>query len=257
MAQNAASSQVPYAEVAGLPFTPPESVIYGAGEFQYADYWGGPASDDLLILIHGGCWLNQFDLKHVRPLASELASRGISVLSPEYRRIGDNGGGWPGTFDDIQAAIKFAATPEKRNIYIAGHSAGGHLALWAAANNQHIKGVIGLAAISDLLTYATGTSGCERATIQLMDGSPSEQTERYHLASPLLLSYSTHVRLIHGESDPIVNHSQSVEFCSQHNCELTTLTNRGHFDVIDPRGQLPDLLIEQFSRWSMSHGQKK
>lgn len=124
--------QVSYSEVANLLYIQPENLAYGDDQFHQAEYWH-QESTSLVVLIHGGCWLNQFDLKHIRPLASDIANQGIAVLSIEYRRIGDPGGGWPGTFDDIRQALGFASEMPFENLFVVGHSAGGHLALWSNA----------------------------------------------------------------------------------------------------------------------------
>src|SRR5439155_8576098 len=121
------------------------------------------------IVIHGGCWRSDYDLKHVGPLAGALTERGIATWTIEYRRIGDPGGGWPGTFEDVaQAADHLRALARRypldlHHVVAIGHSAGGHLALWlaarpglppdaalASADPLPISGVVGLAAISDL-----------------------------------------------------------------------------------------------------------
>lgn len=238
---------VAFPEIANLPFDPPgQSLTYGKAFEQTADYWPAGAGSALLVLIHGGCWLNQFDADHVRPLASRLSQLGVSVLSVEYRRLGDTGGGYPGTFDDIQAAMTLATTLPHDSMYVAGHSAGGHLALWVAATNPtpKLKGAIGLAAISDLKTYARGNSGCERAAATLMGGSPDELIDRYQQASPLELDLKVPTLLLHGTRDPIVPMVQSETFCQQHqDCSLVALDNLGHFDAIDPRYQVPEKML--------------
>lgn len=243
------ATPVPYPEVAGLPFSEPQLQSYGSKSLQRAEYWPQPESEPLLILIHGGCWLNQFDLAHARPLASELTKLGIAVLSVEYRRIGDPGGGWPGTFNDIQLAIDHAKTLGHEQIFIAGHSAGGHLALWAATQNSELAGVIGLAAISNLAEYSKGTSGCQRATIDLMGGELQEVPARYQTHSPHQLEFSQPIHLIHGEKDPIVDIQMSMDFCANQNCDLTTLSGKGHFDVIDPRQEVATLIHKQILQW--------
>ncbi len=248
---------VAYPEVANLPYTPPQQKLtYGEANQQTAEYWSAGEDSALLLLIHGGCWLNQFDADHVRPLASQLVELGVSVLSVEYRRLGDQGGGFPGTFDDIQSAAQLVATLPHDEHYVAGHSAGGHLALWLAAteNPLKLKGAIGLAAISDLKRYALGTSGCERAAAALMGGSPTEQSERYQTASPIELSFDIPLLLLHGDQDPIVAIEQSQAFCQKHeNCSLQTLQGLGHFDAIDPRFSVPELITDFIHRRHREH----
>lgn len=251
--QHTRARAVPFAEVANLAFTAPDKIIrYGAAPQNTGEYWQANQDAPLLLLVHGGCWLNQFDANHIRPLASRLAELGVAVLSIEYRRIGDEGGGFPGTFDDIREAANFAQTLPHDTVVVAGHSAGGHLALWLSASQapEKLRGAIGLAPISDLETYAQGTSSCERAAATLMGGSPDELPERYHDASPQSLTSALPALIIHGEKDPIVTIDQSSHFCRTHSgCELKRLEHLGHFDAIDPRGAVPELIVTQIRQW--------
>ena len=83
-----------------------EKIFYGSDSFQFGELWlPGSAlpSKGLIVFVHGGCWLNEFDITHTYPLSSALADAGYTVWSLEYRRIGDEDGGWPGTYEDIQA----------------------------------------------------------------------------------------------------------------------------------------------------------
>jgi acetyl esterase/lipase len=140
---------------------PPDQVLrYGPRHEQFADLrlpvWSDEAESSpgsaaewrpewpVVIFLHGGFWRAAYDRTHTGPLAEALAGAGFAVSTPEYRRTGQRGGGWPGTFDDVAAAVD--ALPELvaaaaaaaggsadlRRVVLAGHSAGGHLALWAA-----------------------------------------------------------------------------------------------------------------------------
>ena len=245
-------ADVPFSEVADLPYRAPDQTIrYGSKPLQIAEYWQSNKDGPLLFLVHGGCWLNAYDRSHIRPLAAAIADHGIAVLSVEYRRIGDSGGGWPGSFDDLRAALKEATTLDHRGIYLAGHSAGGHMALWLASSRQaQIKGVIGLAAISDLHLYAAGKSGCEKATVQLMGGTPEDFPDRYTAASPLLLGTKTATLLIHGDHDRIVNTAQSTHFSETYpDTTLRLLPGKGHFDLVDPRQEVAEIIAEQIRLW--------
>lgn len=87
-------ADVSFSEVAKLPHRAPDQTIrYGSDSSQVADYWSTETVSPLLVFIHGGCWLNTYDRRHVQPPASAIADRGVAVLSIEYRRIGDAGGG--------------------------------------------------------------------------------------------------------------------------------------------------------------------
>lgn len=170
-------------------------------------------------------------------MASALARRGIAVWSLEYRRIGDPGGGYPGTFDDIELALSRLDLLASRGVdvaspILAGHSAGGHLALWAAARHvTSTAGVVGLGAIADLEAYAAGTSACERATIDLMGGTPGEMADRYALASPARLELHPDTYLVHGRADGIVPTGQVTDLPV---ADRIVLVDAGHFELIHP-----------------------
>ena len=150
----AVAADVPYEEVEALPFRPAEhKLAYGEDPLQYALLWNPVLEQDatpkaLIVFIHGGCWLNAYDIEHSYALSTALSQEGYAVLSLEYRRTGDAGGGWPGTFDDIRAAFIFAEQLQSSDlnplpVIALGHSAGGHLALLAGAQEQNLKGVVG------------------------------------------------------------------------------------------------------------------
>jgi acetyl esterase/lipase len=250
-------ADVPFSDLTNLPYVPADGTYsYGDDILQFGEYWQAVPDADidapLVLLIHGGCWLNAFDLAHVRPLASALAKRGLAVFSIEYRRIGDPGGGWPGTLEDITAALNFAVTLKHPNIVTVGHSAGGHLALWLAASSDQpaLKGAIGLAAISDLITYAEGSSSCEKATADLMGGMPDVVPDRYQQGSPLVLPTDKPTLLIHGDVDQLVSVRQSQRFIQQHpESHLAEQRDKGHFDMIDPRQKTPQLIKHQIDSW--------
>jgi len=245
--------QRPFAEVAGLAASAPdETVRYGEAPSKFAELWlpaGGDGPHPVVILVHGGCWLAEYDLAHVRPLAAALAQAGYATWSLEYRRVGEAGGGWPGTFEDVAAAVDFLARrPDSRldpdRIVLAGHSAGGHLALWAAARARLPanarptggepfvpRGAIGLAAITDLAAYAAGGNSCQQVTPRLMGGMPDEQPARYAQASPAALGAAVPTVLLQGGEDRIVPREQAAALAG---ARVESLPEAGHFDVVHP-----------------------
>ena len=259
--------QVSFSEIQALEYSTPNEVIpYGAGEYQFAEYWHpGTSEPALVILIHGGCWSNEYGLDHIRALASKLKGSGYAVWSTEYRRVGDAGGGLPGTFEDIADSLNY--TDKLSNInqhakFVMGHSAGGHLALWVAAAGHlplesplgkrmktQIQGAIGLAPIADLAAYSLGDNSCEVVTEKLMGGSAIDLAERYALGSPSALLPSIDSILIHGEGDTIVNISQSQRYAaSSSRASIIPLKGLGHFDMINPEGPVFDRIIEALVR---------
>jgi acetyl esterase/lipase len=259
--------QVSFSEIQALEYSAPNEVIpYGAGEYQFAEYWHpGTSEPALIILIHGGCWLNEYGLDHIRALASKLKGSGYAVWSTEYRRVGDAGGGWPGTFEDIADSLNYTdklSNINQRAKFVMGHSAGGHLALWVAAAGHlplesplskriktQIQGAIGLAPIADLAAYSLGDNSCEVVTEKLMGGPATALAERYALGSPSSLLPSVDSILIHGESDTIVNISQSKGYAaSSSRASIISLKGSGHFDMINPEGPVFDSIIEALAR---------
>ncbi len=138
---------------------PPDHVLrYGPGPDQVADLRLPPGlgmnaagrAPLLILLLHGGFWRAAYDRTHLGPLASALAAESFAVCTPEFRRTGQPGGGWPGTFDDVALAVDRlpglvqAVLPggaavggaAASGVILAGHSAGGHLALWSAGRHR-------------------------------------------------------------------------------------------------------------------------
>ena len=245
---------VDFADVQALPAeAKSQRYAYGDHPSQYGELWLPVDSDNirppLVILIHGGCWLVDYTLDHIRPLAAALYKQGYAVWTPEYRRVGEPGGGWPGTFTDIASAIDelpriSADRLDLSRTAIVGHSAGGHLALWAAARpgfgpkNPYyratafkVAGVVGLAAITDLEAYAKGENSCQQVTARLLGGSVGSVPERYAAVSPNSLPPSPRVLLIHGQHDTIVPLSQASALAHAHRVQVP---GAGHFDLIHP-----------------------
>ena len=118
----------------------PERIRYGDDASQWADlYRPDGASRGVVVVVHGGFWRARYDLDYGRPLAVDLAAHGFAAWNIEYRRVG-NGGGWPTTCDDVAAGIdRLADVPGldlSGPVVTLGHSAGGHLATWAASRGR-------------------------------------------------------------------------------------------------------------------------
>jgi acetyl esterase/lipase len=188
-----------------------------------------------VVLLHGGFWRAGYDRRHLAPLAEAFAAAGFRVATPEYRRTGA-GGGWPETFDDVRAAVSSLVGVERT--ILGGHSAGGHLALWAA--QPPVAGVVALAPVADLRgAYQLDLDG--GAVAALLGGGPDEVPQRYAAADPMArLPLGVPVRLVHGGRDRHVPVSFSQRYAEAARAaggavELDLLPEAEHFAVIDPQ----------------------
>ncbi len=239
---------------------PPAAVVrYGDHPDQVANLHlppGGEAPRPCVVLVHGGFWKAHWDRTLMTPLALDLVRRGLAAWNLEYRRVGQEGGGWPGTLLDVAQGIDAVADVEAldpKRVVVVGHSAGGQLALWAAARTRLPASapgaeprVVPLAAVSqagvcDLAAGARDGLGAG-AVVELMGGGPDGAAERYGVASPVqLLPLGVRVLLVHGLRDDVVPPSQSRSYAAAATAAgdaVELLEPDGdHFDVIDPAHQ--------------------
>lgn len=227
--------------------------------------WLPPAgAAPLVLFLHGGFWQAAYDRTHTATLAAALAREGFVACTPEYGRIGQPTGGWPGTFDDVALAFdrlpgllaeaagrRAAVRMDPGRVVLAGHSAGGHLALWGAGRHRippgspwHLPaptclGVVALAPISDLAEcQALGLDN--DAAGRLIGGSPGRYPERYARTDPAqLIPLGRPVQIVHGTVDDRVPFEMSQEYMARAQAVgdevvLSKLPGRGHFELIDP-----------------------
>lgn len=201
----------------------------------------------LLVLVHGGFWRQEWDRTHLRPLANAFAQRGLVVAVPEYRRTG-GAGGWPMTGDDVRLAVE--ASPglvdgvapgwidPSAPIVVAGHSAGGHLALWAGlrAGPEKVSRVVALAPVADV-AHAARADLDDGAAQALLGGGPDELSAAYADADPFgaAIPSDTDVVVIHGTEDRQVPVEMSRQLVAAHpSVTYAELAGVDHFALIDP-----------------------
>lgn len=209
----------------------------------------------VVVIIHGGFWRAAYSAELGVPLAEDLAEHGWTCWNLEYRRNG-NGGGWPGTFDDVAAGIDLLADVAPAfgigldHVVALGHSAGGHLATWAAGRGDlpddapgahpkvQLTGVVSQSGLLNLrATYDQWLS--DGAVAGFLGGTPGEVPYRYQLADPLgRVPLPVPVRAVHAVHDTTVPINQSEEYVAAANqaggeAELVRVPG-GHMDLIDP-----------------------
>ncbi|HVI08550.1 MAG TPA: alpha/beta hydrolase [Candidatus Binatia bacterium] len=221
-------------------------LAYGADPNQFLDLrlpkGKGPFS--LVVNIHGGFWRAKYSLDHAGHLCAALTAKGLATANLEYRRVGNPGGGWPGTFADIRAAYQFLMQKagehsiDRERIVVMGHSAGGQLALCLAAREKSIKGVISLAGVVDL-QRAYDLHLSNDAVVEFLGGTPTEVADHYREADPMKLAVSTRQWLVHGTEDDVVPIAFSRDYVAakheKENVKLKEVAGVGHFELIDPR----------------------
>jgi acetyl esterase/lipase len=237
---------LPAEDILTKPQPPPDArVAYGHDPNQFFEVRLPPSGNPhpVLLNIHGGFWRAKYDLTHAGHLCQALRAIGIATFNLEYRRIGNPGGGWPGTFEDIRSAYRFIRQSQARyhldldRLVVMGHSAGGQLALCLAAHEPFIRNVISLAGVVDLeKAHALSND----AVAEFLGGKPDVVPDHYHEADPMQLKIlSARQWLIHGDEDDTVPPEFSRDYVAKkkrsgESVELIAIFKADHFDLIDP-----------------------
>jgi len=230
-----------------------ETLRYGAHPDQVVDVTTPAAAvrPPLVVLLHGGFWRAAYDRTHVRVVADALTAEGIAVANVEYRRVG-GGGGWPSTFTDVGAAIDavqvaLADRVDLGSVAYVGHSAGGHLALWAAVRDRLpagapgrtdgpplVRGVVALAPAADLAAVdRLALSG--GAVRELLGGGPTTVPDRFAAADPAVLGAPAATTVVvHGLLDDTVPVEVARSYCDRTGAALVEVPGTGHFELVDP-----------------------
>jgi acetyl esterase/lipase len=199
----------------------------------------------VVMNIHGGYWRAKYDLAHAGHLCAALTAKSLATWNIEYRRVGNQGGGWPGTFEDIRAAYRYVSQIASRysldssRMVVMGHSAGGQLALCLAGHEKSVKNVVSLAGVVDL-QQAFEQHLSNDAVVEFLGGTPSAVTDHYREADPMQLKISATQWLIHGLKDDTVPPFFSRNYVEQkkargEDVHLLEISTADHFDLIDPR----------------------
>ena len=245
---------------------------YGSSPSQVGELFvpSGHGPFPVCVVVHGGFWRAQYDRSLMTDLCLDLAARGIGAWNIEYRRVGV-GGGWPETFLDVAAAVDLLATLDAPldldRVSAVGHSAGGHLAFWAAARptlpdgapgavpRVPIGAVVSQAGVLDLALAAEIKPSAEPTRALL--GAPGDDPGRYELASPRArVPLGIPQLLLHGDRDETVSMRIATSYAAAAReagdpCELRVLSGVGHFEHIDARSYVwhiaRDWLVDQAS----------
>lgn len=276
--------------LAHAPVEPDRTAAYGDHPDQVIDFYAprgtvSPADSapaPLVVVLHGGAWRAPYDRRHITPFADFLARRGFAVANVEYRRgsavpPGEGeapvAGRWPDTFDDVAAALdalpalvrqEFPQADVRRTV-LTGHSAGGHLALWAAARHvlpadapwrterpALLRGVVALAPIADF-SVAEKLNVCGGAALQLLGGQEEFAVRRPYADPALLLPTGIATTVVQGRADVDVPYAVAESYAEAaakagEVVGLTVLEDVGHFPLIDPAADACAVVAEEIAQ---------
>jgi len=268
------------ADIVKLPSMAPAAHIpYGTDANQFADLRlpEGRAPGALLpvvAIVHGGCWAEYADVTYTANLATALTREGWATWNVEYRRVHQEGGGWPGTFLDAARGVDALRDAAKKypldlgRVAAVGHSAGGQLILWDAAraglpkdsavyvpDPLPLRGVISIGGIPDMRAFAADARGpCDGRHIRVMGGTPDEQPSRYTLVSPAeRLPLGVPQVLIWGEKDTVAPHALFAAYeekarAAGDSVMSVIVPGAGHHDLMSSELPAYAVLVEQIRR---------
>ena len=262
-------------------------ISYGSGQLQFGDLRlpsrATKRSAPLVVFVHGGWWQSAYDLEYGGHLCAALKAAGVATWSVEYRRVGNLGGGWPGTFQDVAAGFDYVTVLAKsfpvdlERVYAMGHSAGGHLAFWLAGRHHvpqsspiyepqpklAVRGLISLAGAVDLrltcdLAGYLAFAHDKHEVYSLMGGPPKEFEDRYRAGNPGdLLPLNIPQVLIQGSEDgqiPPQLPGRWADLARRQGdaATVTIVSGADHFDLVDPQSRA--WAVVQDAVLNMVHG---
>lgn len=234
-----------------LNISPPPADIrlaYGTDPNQFGDLRMPKSKGPFPVLmnIHGGYWRAKYDLLHAGHLCAAITNKGCATWNVEFRRVGNPGGGWPATFEDIASSFRYLPQIARQHdldvsrVVVMGHSAGGQLALCLSAHEPAVHSVVSIAGVVNL-RRAFELHLSDDAVVEYLGGTPDEVPEHYREADPLRLPIPQAKQvLIHGLDDDVVAPVFSRGYTEQkkknrEDVTLVEIAKADHFDVIDPR----------------------
>ena len=230
-----------------------QKIAYGSDPNQFGELRlpKGPGKFPVVVIVHGGCWMAEYGLGYMGHLAADLTDAGFATWNIEYRRVGNSGGAWPGTFQDVGMATDYLRTLAKKypldlnRVAALGHSAGGQLVIWLGVRSKFpkdspvwsgdplkLRAIVPIAAITDL--RKTGTA-CDESLSMLMGNGPKDKVSPVEMA-PLGIRQL----IVAGEDDKIVPPSMARDYYDiavkkGDLVKLLIIPKAGHFEPVDPK----------------------
>lgn len=240
---------------------PSARIPYGAAPSQYAELFVPPGAGPfpVAVLVHGGCWTSRFGgISQMRNMAGALAARGIAVWNVEYRRVDEAGGGYPGMYQDMHAALALLRDHAPRHaldmgrVAAIGHSAGGHLVQWIGAraglprtsplyraDAPPVRAVVSLGGLADLRNERDLVrSSCGRGTAELAGVPSAARTDVFSDTSAAeMLPTGVPTWLVTGELDTISPPRVAADFAARarragDQAEVVILPAASHYDEV-------------------------
>lgn len=259
LAQAAPMKLADYMVLSGPP--PTVTYAYGSAPSQYAELFrpAGSGPFPVAVLVHGGCWTKQFGgIVQFRNLAGALSAQGIAVWNVEYRRVDEDGGGYPGTYQDINAALELlgdkaaAQQLDLGRVVAIGHSAGGQLVQWLAGRSRiaassplfqrnfvPVREIISLGGLADLRhEQQVIKTSCDRDIVDLTGVASAARPDVFSDTNAAeLMPNGSHTVLINGEFDtvspPRVAHDYAARARAAGDAaEVIILPGASHYDEV-------------------------
>ena len=255
-AMGAQNPEREYKAVGHAASRPVATISYGPDPLQVADLRlpTGNGPFPVAIVIHGGCWRASVDNRSgIAGFADALGKRGFATWNIEYRRVGDAGGGWPGTFQDVAAAVdKLAAVAPRygldlKRVVLVGHSAGAHLALWAASRPRlpapwsrtairpvSVVAIDGPGTLAPFIGIDKQACGAP-VIVPLMGGTPADKPAEYRHASPAdHLPLGLHQLIIGADFAPLLRPYVAAARRAGDRVDTLEPPDANHFDIVIP-----------------------